>query len=132
MALQRSRTRWSAESIINDAEISIAVRLQRSRTRWSAERRFPAHAGLTGLVARLGVVVRRQHVVGEHIVDLAIPSVKLAVEVDGRSHIGRQAADARRDRKLARLGWRVLRLEAELVLREPEVAVECVRRAGGS
>lgn len=81
---------------------------------------------------RLGVVVRRQHVVGEHIVDLAIPSVKLAVEVDGRSHIGRQAADARRDRKLARLGWRVLRLEAELVLREPEVAVECVRRAVGS
>lgn len=78
---------------------------------------------------RLGVVVRRQYVVGEHIVDLAIPSVKLAVEVDGRSHTGRQAADARRDRKLARLGWRVLRLGAEVVIREPDVAVERVRRA---
>ena len=40
----------------------------------------------------------------------------------------RGAADARRDRKLARLGFRVVRVEAEMVLRNLPVAVELVRR----
>lgn len=110
-------------------------RQQLLRARAHAMRSAPtaSEAALFELLrgGRLGAVVRRQYVVGEHIVDLAIPSVKLAVEVDGRSHTGRQAADARRDRKLARLGWRVLRLGAEVVIREPEVAVERVRRAVG-
>ncbi len=42
--LQRSRTRWSAESHANRRQDSMAVRLQRSRTRWSAERIFPVSA----------------------------------------------------------------------------------------
>jgi very-short-patch-repair endonuclease len=41
----------------------------------------------------------------------------------GAYHARRRAADARRDRVLARLGYRVLRLEAELVLEHPEQAV---------
>jgi very-short-patch-repair endonuclease len=80
---------------------------------------------------QLGVLVRRQVVVGEFVADFAVPSTKLIIEVDGGRHVGRAAADARRDRKLTRLGWRVLRLEAELVLREPEVALARVREALG-
>jgi very-short-patch-repair endonuclease len=53
------------------------------------------------------------------------------VEVDGGSHVGRAAADARRDRKLTRLGYRVLRLEGELVVANVAEAVACVRAALG-
>jgi very-short-patch-repair endonuclease len=53
----------------------------------------------------------------------------LVVEVDGRHHEQRRASDARRDRKLARLGYRVLRLEAQLVLRQLPVALALVREA---
>jgi very-short-patch-repair endonuclease len=65
----------------------------------------------------MGVEFRRQVVIGEKfIVDFQAPRQKLVVEIDGRAyHQRRLAADARRDRKLARLGYRVLRLEADLV-----------------
>ena len=55
----------------------------------------------------------------------------LVVEVDGPYHLHKRAADARRDRKLARLGYRVLRLEAELVVSELQLAVARIRRAFG-
>ena len=53
----------------------------------------------------------------------------LVVEVDGSCHEQRRAVDAQRDRKLARLGYRVLRLEAELVMRQLPVALALVRQA---
>jgi very-short-patch-repair endonuclease len=56
-------------------------------------------------------------------VDFAARSARVAVDVDGGWHTNRRAADARRDRKLARLGYRVVRLEAALVLEQPEAAV---------
>jgi len=77
---------------------------------------------------RLGVAFKRQVRIGGFIVDFLAPAAKLVVEVDGGSHAGRGAADARRDRKLARLGFRVVRVEAEMVLRNLPVAVELVRR----
>jgi very-short-patch-repair endonuclease len=64
---------------------------------------------------QLGVGFRRQVVVARFILDFAAPSVRLAVEVDGLSHTGRERQDAARDRVLAELGWSVLRLRAEWV-----------------
>jgi len=78
---------------------------------------------------QLGVWFRRQVVVGRFVADFAAASVKLVVEVDGTAHARRAAADARRDRALARLGWRVVRLPAALVLRQPLAAVGLVRLA---
>ncbi|GMV18844.1 MAG: DUF559 domain-containing protein [Myxococcales bacterium] len=98
----------------------------RSAPTWSEQAFFNLVRG-----GRLGVAVRRQVVIGEFVADFAVPSAKLIVEIDGSSHAHRVAADTRRDEKLARLGWRVLRLEAELVLRQPEVALSRVRRALG-
>jgi len=49
------------------------------------------------------------------------------VEVDGGYHSERVVADARRDRVLQRLGYRVLRLPAELVRYELPEAVAQVR-----
>ncbi len=66
--------------------------------------------------SKLGVAFRRQYVIGGRIVDFAAPSVRLVVEVDGASHVGRRGADARKDRELGRLGYRVLRVEAREVM----------------
>jgi very-short-patch-repair endonuclease len=65
---------------------------------------------------QLGVVFRRQVVVGRFIVDIAAPSVRLALEVDGGCHRGRERQDAARDRVLAAAGWSVLRVRAEWVV----------------
>ena len=78
---------------------------------------------------QLGVAFQRQIVVGRYIVDFVAPSVRLVVEVDGEYHAGRRRADARRDRKLRRAGYRVLRLGAELVEQDIERAVLLVRAA---
>ena len=65
---------------------------------------------------QLGVQFRRQVPVGCFIVDFLAPSARLVIEVDGQYHAQRRAADQRRDRKLRRLGFMVLRLPAKLVL----------------
>jgi len=53
----------------------------------------------------------------------------LVVEVEGGYHARRRSADASRDRKLRRLGYRVIRLDAELVLRDLSAAVALIRAA---
>jgi len=100
----------------------------------AAKQRFnltPSEQALWGTLSagKLGVGFRRQFVVGRFIADFAAPSAKLIVEVDGGYHSRRTAADAARDRKLQRLGWRVLRLSAELVLGNLPAAVAAVRDA---
>lgn len=78
----------------------------------------------------LGVAFKRQVVIGgRYIADFYAPSVGLAVEVDGGSHRSRGAADRRRDEKLRRLGYRVVRVDAGLVLRDLEGALTVVRVA---
>ena len=54
---------------------------------------------------------------------------RLIVEVDGGYHERRVTADARRDRKLTRVGYRVVRLQAELVMHDISAALRAVRRA---
>jgi very-short-patch-repair endonuclease len=79
---------------------------------------------------QLGVQFRREVPLGDRfIVDFFASSVGLVVEVDGGYHARRRAADASRDRKLQRLGYRVLRLDAELVLHDLPAAVALVRAA---
>jgi len=82
----------------------------------------------------LGVWFRRQVPLGRFIGDFVAASARLVVEVDGGYHARRRAADARRDRALQRLGYRVLHLEAELVSQRVEEAVAQIRAAlrGGS
>ena len=80
---------------------------------------------------KLGVWFRRQVVVGSSIVDFMAPARKLVVEVDGGYHgdARRQRADARRDKRLERAGYRVLRLPAELVLSNLPKAVRLIAAA---
>jgi len=77
-----------------------------------------------------GVAFRRQvPLAGRYVADFVAPSVRLIVEVDGASHAQRTQADARRDRVLARLGYRVLHIPAKLVMRQPLQAVALIRAA---
>jgi very-short-patch-repair endonuclease len=80
----------------------------------------------------LGVEFKRQVPLGErYIADFFAPSVGLVVEVDGGVHRGSRAADRRRDEKLRRLGYRVVRVDAVLVLRNVNAAVALIRAALG-
>jgi very-short-patch-repair endonuclease len=81
---------------------------------------------------KLGVTFRRQVVLGRFIADFVAPAVDLIVEVDGGHHARRSAADARRDRALARMGYRVLRLPAELVESQLGEALARVQAALGA
>jgi very-short-patch-repair endonuclease len=78
----------------------------------------------------LGVVFRRQvPLAGKWIADFVAPALRLVIEVDGSAHEHRRRADARRDEKLRWLGYHVLRLEAELVMRDLPRAIGLVREA---
>ncbi|MGF1464206.1 MAG: endonuclease domain-containing protein [Maricaulaceae bacterium] len=62
--------------------------------------------------ALLGLRFRRQHPIGPYVADFACIGARLVIEVDGATHCQRHeiAYDRRRDGRLARLGWRVLRV----------------------
>ena len=79
--------------------------------------------------SRAGVGFRTQFPVGRYIADFCCSRARLIVEVDGGYHARRKAADERRDRCLHRLGYRVLRLPAQLVERQFEQALAQVRAA---
>jgi very-short-patch-repair endonuclease len=106
-----------------------ALLLQRARELRARETESERRLWRCLVSSKLGVAFRRQYVIGGRVADFAAPSVRLVVEVDGSSHAGRERADARRDRQLARLGYRVLRLDAALVLRDPPLAVARVVEA---
>jgi very-short-patch-repair endonuclease len=89
-----------------------------------------SEAALWAAISRnqLGVTFRRQVLIGNrYIVDFLAPSIKFVVEVDGAYHARRVVADARRERVLRRLGYRVLRLDADMVLGRLAEAAERVR-----
>src|SRR5262245_25177055 len=78
-----------------------------------------------------GLKFRRQAVIGPYIVDFCCPLLKLIVEVDGLSHVGRASADARRAQILQAHGYRVLRVTNDDVLKDVEaVGLAILREAG--
>lgn len=111
----------------NQAALAAPAQLQRANPSWPEEILWRALRS-----GKLGIPFRRQVVVFPgFIVDFVAAKVKLVVEVDGKCHQSKRASDARRDRKLARLGHRVLRLEAQLVLRQLPAALARVCQALG-
>jgi very-short-patch-repair endonuclease len=76
---------------------------------------------------KLGVRFHRQVPLGRYVADFVAPAVRLVLEVDGGYHAGRRRADARRDEWLRRAGYRVLRVEADLVLHDLPAVVARIR-----
>jgi len=116
--------RHRTHTVTRSALLSERARLMRHQPTESESRLWSQLAA-----RRLGVTFRRQVVVGRAITDFCAPAAKVVVEVDGRYHARRRRTDARRDAKLCRLGYRVVRLSAELVMRDLPAAVAQVRAA---
>jgi len=57
-----------------------------------------------------GFKFRRQQPVGPYFADFFCSALKLIVETDGASHLGKETSDARRTAWLSREGYRVLRI----------------------
>jgi very-short-patch-repair endonuclease len=118
------RSRPSAK-LESQARLELFARQHRSRLTPSEARLWSA------LNARqLGVSFRRQVPLGgRFIADFVAPAIGLVVEIDGGYHGGQRGADASRDCKLRRLGYRVVRVSAELVLSDLAAAIALVRAA---
>ena len=79
----------------------------------------PAEIRLWSALSRrklAGLKFRRQHPVGQFIVDFYCPSCKLVIEVDGEIHLQQKAYDNARTEQLQSFGYRVLRFTNEEVL----------------
>jgi very-short-patch-repair endonuclease len=78
-----------------------------------------------------GPAFRRQHPIGPYIADFYCASARLVIEVDGAEHteLDRLTRDARRDAYLTGLGYRVLRIPAGDVLRDPDDVAQSVVEA---
>lgn len=86
---------------------------------------------------KLGAKFRRQLPMDRYIVDFACIEAKLAIEVDGRSHDveAQRAYDDTRLTRLSELGWRVLVVRDDDVLRDVSGVVKRIvaaLRAGPS
>ena len=76
---------------------------------------------------------RRQHSIGNYILDLYCPSERLAVELDGEVHEGHIAEhfDGIRTKFLHEIGVKVLRIENHFVFDEPGYVLACIKSRFG-
>ena len=72
---------------------------------------------------KLGVKFRRQHTVGQFIVDFYCAEAQLVVEVDGATHAASVHQDQARDEIIRSLGMHVLRFKNEDVLHNMEAVL---------
>ena len=73
---------------------------------------------------------RRQHSIGNYIVDFFCASEKLVIELDGNPHgeYHKIEKDKKRDQYLEGLGFSILRFENRLVFQEPEFVKNEIRK----
>lgn len=79
-----------------------------------------------------GFPVRRQHPIGRYIVDFAVVSERIVIEIDGGVHQRADVAarDAMREQNLREAGWRVLRIPAEMAM-SPDHLIALLERELG-
>lgn len=80
--------------------------------------------------SQLGKKFRRQHSVGNRVIDFYCPELGLAIELDGATHdnLESQSYDAKRDDFLHKLGIRVLRIQNKDVLNDIESLIEEIQK----
>jgi len=73
---------------------------------------------------------RRQHPIGEYVLDFYCPAAKLAIEVDGAAHDfgDRPRRDDRRTEWLGQQDVQVLRVPAKDVLADPDAVADAIVR----
>jgi very-short-patch-repair endonuclease len=71
-----------------------------------------------------GLKFRRQQPLGPYVGDFFCASARIVVELDGRSHDGREGQDRERQEYLEQLGLRVIRFTNDHVLADLDGVVE--------
>lgn len=74
----------------------------------------------------MGLKFRRQHPIGPYVADFACPEVKLAIEIDGYWHRGREKQDAARTDVLRKQGYKVVRFSVQNDTADLEVLVDMI------
>jgi very-short-patch-repair endonuclease len=69
---------------------------------------------------------RRQHVWGSYILDFYCPAARLVVELDGESHVGKEAKDEARQQRIEAARMRVLRFWNPDVYESLETVLEAI------
>ena len=74
---------------------------------------------------------RRQHIIGDYIVDFACLAANLVVEVDGGYHFTdkQTALDEMREEYLTAQGYRVIRFTNEQVVGMPDIVIGKIKEA---
>ena len=75
---------------------------------------------------QLGSTFRRQHAIGNYIVDFCSPRRKLIIEVDGSQHLDQAEYDLQRTKYLEAKGYRVLRFWNNEVMNEIEAVLNVI------
>ncbi len=65
-----------------------------------------------------GFGFKRQRPIDRYIADFFCADLKLIIEIDGSSHIGKEAYDAYRQQRLEKLGYTVIRFREGEVMRD--------------
>jgi very-short-patch-repair endonuclease len=106
------------------------LRRQVAFARQHRRRSTPAEARLWSFLRRQqleGLYFRRQAPVGPYFADFICNAVRLAIEIDGASHHGRQRRDRIRDTFFQRRGITVLRFTNEQVLANTATVLDHIR-----
>ncbi|HEX3849952.1 MAG TPA: DUF559 domain-containing protein [Polyangiaceae bacterium] len=115
----RSRSNQRAELLAERARVMRGSQTATEELLWSRIRG-----------RRLGAVFRRQvPLLGRFIADFLASAERLVIEVDGPYHGERARADARRDAALERAGYRMLRIEASLLVSDIESTLRRIQAA---
>jgi very-short-patch-repair endonuclease len=93
----------------------------------------PAEAALWSVLKNNGFKnrkFRRQHSIGNYIVDFYCATEKIIVELDGQSHFttGQAYYDVERDKQLTDLGNKILRFENKLVFEDLDTVLMEIER----
>ena len=78
-----------------------------------------------------GMKFRRQHSVGPFVLDFYCAQFRLAVELDGQSHVDRQEYDLRRTAWLNAVGISVVRFQNEDVVMNVDKVLEEIEQVAG-
>jgi very-short-patch-repair endonuclease len=73
-----------------------------------------------------GVQFRRQHAIGNYIVDFCSPRRKLIIELDGSQHLDQVEDDSERTKYLEAKGYRILRFWNNDVMNEIDAVLNVI------
>jgi very-short-patch-repair endonuclease len=73
-----------------------------------------------------GVQFRRQHAIGNYIVDFCSPRRKLVIELDGSQHLDQAEYDSERTKFLEAKGYRILRFWNNEVMNEIDAVLNVI------